>query len=201
MGQVNRSGIEVVQGEDATVEGIRALEPDAIIIATGSRPIIPDIPGLDACVTVEEVLTRKQEVGQRVLILGGGMMGLEVAEFLASRGKECTVIEALDEVARDMDPISRKMLLKRLDALPVEILKGCKLVRLEDGRPHMSVNGDHLELEPFASVVVTTGSSPRNILPENLGRAGFKVSVVGDAAKPGNIHYAVKSGHRAAMSI
>jgi len=201
MGQVDRSGIEVVQGEDATVEGIRALEPDAIIIATGSRPIIPDIPGLDAAVTVEEVLKGRQEVGHRVLILGGGMVGLEVAEFLASRGKQCTVIEALDEVARDMDPISRKMLLKRLDALPVEILKGCKLVRLEDGRPHMSVKGEPLELEPFASVVVAAGSSPRNILPENLGRAGFKVSVVGDAAKPGSIQDAVRSGHSAALSI
>jgi NADPH-dependent 2,4-dienoyl-CoA reductase/sulfur reductase-like enzyme len=136
-----------------------------------------------------------------VLILGGGMVGVEVAEFLAKRGKQVVVVEILEEVARDMDPISRKLLLKRLEALPTELHTTTELMRIDDGRVFINYRGDQRELGRFDTVVVTAGNRPFNPLSEQLVGVEFAVKVVGDADKPGTIYDAVGSGHKAGMTV
>ena len=199
--QVERSGIEVHLGEEATRDKLEALNPDAVVIATGSRPVIPNIPGLDDPFTGEEILTGIREAGNRVLVLGGGMVGVEIAEFLAKRGKQVVVVEILEEVARDMDPISRKLILKRLEALPVELHTTTELVSINDGRVLINYRGDQRELGQFDTVVVATGNRSFNPLADQLQGAEFTVKVVGDADKPGTIYEAVHSGHKAGMTV
>jgi 2,4-dienoyl-CoA reductase (NADPH2) len=199
--EVERSGIGVRLGEEATREKLEALSPDAVVIATGSRPAIPDIPGLDDPITGEGILTGAREAGDRVLILGGGMIGIEVAEFLAERGKQVAVLEILEEIAQDMDPISRKLALNRLASLPVELHLTTKLVRISHGRAFVDSQGDQRELGQFDTVVVATGNHPFDTLSEHLQGAEFAVKVIGDAEKPGNIYQAVRSGHEVGLAI
>ena len=199
--QVERSGIEIHLGEETTRDKLEALNPDTVVIATGSRPAIPNIPGLLNPITGEEILTGIREAGNRVLVLGGGMVGVEVAEFLAKRGKQVAVVEILEEIARDMDPISRKLLLKRLEALPVELHTTTELLRIKDGRAFIDYRGDQRELGQFDTVIVATGNHSFDPLSDQLQGVEFAIKVVGDAEKPGTIYDAVSSGHKAGMTV
>jgi 2,4-dienoyl-CoA reductase-like NADH-dependent reductase (Old Yellow Enzyme family)/thioredoxin reductase len=199
--KVEHSEIGLRLGEEATLDKLKELKPDAVVLATGSRPVVPDIPGLDNSITGEEALTNIDEVGNRVLILGGGMIGMEVAEFLALSGKQCIVVEMLEDIANDMDPISRKLMMKRLQSLPVEIRTRTELKRIENNRAIVTFQDAEVDLGQFDSHVVAVGNRAFTPLLEELQKEGIAVTTAGDAQKPARIYDAVLSGHKAAMSI
>jgi 2,4-dienoyl-CoA reductase-like NADH-dependent reductase (Old Yellow Enzyme family)/thioredoxin reductase len=199
--QLMRSGIDIQLGREATRERLSGLSPDVVILATGSRPSVPDVPGLDDPITGEEILTETRQAGDRVLVLGGGMVGMEVAEFLGKRGKEVAVVEMLEEVARDMDPISLKMTLKRFESLPIPIHTSTRALSFENGNTLVAKQGERHDLGRFDSVVVTVGNHPHDPLSHELREAGFEVEVVGDAEKPGKLYDAVNSGHAAGVAV
>jgi NADPH-dependent 2,4-dienoyl-CoA reductase/sulfur reductase-like enzyme len=199
--QVERSDMEIHVEEEAIRSKIETFCPDVVIIATGSRPSAPDIKGLEHPITPEEVLKGTREIGHKVLILGGGMVGMEVAELLAKSGRQVIVIEMLADVAVDMDPISRNMMLNRLASLPVEIHTTTKLVLFEERRALVSCQGNQRDLGEFDSVIVATGNRPFNPLSEELIGAGFEVHVIGDAMKVGKVGDAIRSGQTIGTSI
>jgi 2,4-dienoyl-CoA reductase (NADPH2) len=199
--QIEGSAVDLRLGREASVEDILALRPEAVIVATGSRPTIPAIPGLEDPVTAEEILSGAREPGSRVLVLGGGMVGIEVAELLAVQDRHCVVVEALEEVARDMSPLNRKLVMKRLASLPVELHTGTQLARLEDRRAIVSREGQESDLGAFDCVVVAIGNRPYDPLSAKLRAEGLAVSVVGDAERPARVVDAVCSGHAAAAAI
>jgi 2,4-dienoyl-CoA reductase (NADPH2) len=199
--QVEGAPVEVRLGREATVGDIKALRPEAVIVATGSRPFVPTVPGLEEPATAEEILSGAREPGRRVLVLGGGMVGIEVAELLASQDRHCVVVEALDEVARDMSPLNRKLLMKRLASLPVELHTGTELVRMEGRRAIVTREGQERDLGAFDSVVVAVGNRSDDRLSAKLRAEGLAVAVVGDAEKPARVVDAVSSGRAAAAAI
>jgi NADPH-dependent 2,4-dienoyl-CoA reductase/sulfur reductase-like enzyme len=196
---VERSGVDVRTGFEATAEKIKELHPARIIVATGSRPIVPSIPGLDDALTAEQVLSGGRAVGRRVLILGGGLVGVEMAEHLARQQRTVVVVELLDDVARDMEAISRKMILKRLESLSVQIHKGTRLVRMKGGEAHVTVgdSGEESSIGRFDSVLVSVGHQPHDPLSTDLRSAGIAVEVLGDAREPRQIFDATQAGRRA----
>jgi 2,4-dienoyl-CoA reductase-like NADH-dependent reductase (Old Yellow Enzyme family)/thioredoxin reductase len=198
--EVMRSGVDI-RLQEATLKTLTELRPDFVIVATGSKPIIPNIPGLDNPITPEEVLTENREMGNRILIIGGGMVGMEVAEFLAQKGSKCVVIEILEEVAQDMVPLSRSLMMKRLSVLPVEIHTLTKLARLENHHAIVEHDGNQDDLGAFDSVVVAVGNQTFEPLSRGLRQQGIAVGVAGDAAQPSNIHNAVISGHEVALTV
>jgi NADPH-dependent 2,4-dienoyl-CoA reductase/sulfur reductase-like enzyme len=200
---VRRSGAEIRTGVEATVDTILDVKPDHVIVATGSRPIVPHIKGLTDPLTAEEALTGAREPGARVLILGGGLVGIERAEQLGLAGREVTVVELLDDVARDMEAITRKMTLKRLQALPVTILTTTRLVRIEDGEAFVCAPDAREErsLGRFDSVLVAVGHLPNDDLSERLRQRGASVTVVGDASEPRQIFDATRAGREAVESF
>ena len=134
-----------------------------------------------------------------VLVVGGGLIGLEAAEFLHLRDHDVTVIEALDDVARDMEMITRKLTLKRLSG--VQIHTGARLQHIQDGVATVQIAGAPHELGPFDSVVLAVGSSPVDDLSAGLRDRGITTHVVGDAADLQQIMGAVRGGWRAANNL
>jgi 2,4-dienoyl-CoA reductase-like NADH-dependent reductase (Old Yellow Enzyme family)/thioredoxin reductase len=193
---VEKSGIDLRVGTEATVEEIVELGPSRVIVATGSRPIIPDIPGLEGPLTAEEVLTGSRDAGRRILILGGGLVGIELAEKLAGDGREVVVVELLEDVARDMEAISRKMTLMRLQALPVEIHTQTRLLSFEGSEAIVrdESSGDQGSLGFFASILVAVGHRSHDPLSAGLVEAGLDVEVIGDARKPAQVWDATQEG-------
>jgi len=200
---VESAGVDLRIGLEPTLEDIAELHPQKVVLATGSKPIIPDIPGLEDPLTAEEVLTGNRDVGRRVLILGGGLVGIELAEQLAVNGHEIVVVELLADVARDMEAISRKMTLKRLQGLPVEIHTGTRLLSLEDGETLVrdESTGEERSLGSFDSVLVAVGHRSHDPFSAALQETGLEVEVVGDARKPGQVWDATQDGRAAITTL
>jgi len=199
--QLERSDIEIHLGQQATAADLKQLDPDVIIIATGSHAIIPGIEGLEEPLTDVQVLTGPILAGDRMLVLGGGMIGLELAEYLATNHKQVVVIEKLDDVAQDMDPVSKKLLLNRLNSLPVEILTSTELVNFSGKTASVHSQGHTKDLGHFDQTIVTVGHTSYDPLSDYLDSETTPVMVIGDADKPARIYDAVIAGHRVAMSI
>ena len=201
IGKIKRSNITLKLQSRATVDRILQEAPDEVILATGAAPVGLEIPGLEDSITAFEVLSQKEGVGKRVLIVGGGMIGLETAEFLLEKGHAVTVVEILDELATDMEPLTRKLTLKSLDKLNVRLLTSVKLKRFDGHRAFIKENGSESLLGEFDTVVMAVGTESRQELLKPLLKEGLKVHIVGDAAKPANLFDAVKSGFEIGRSI
>jgi len=200
---VATAGVEVRVGFEATVDAVLALEPARVVLATGSQPIEPPIPGLVEPLTAEQILTGAREPGPRVLVLGGGLVGIEMAELLASRGKEVVVVELLADIARDMEPVSRKMTLTRIQGSPVTIHTSTRLLRMDGDEAVVTVDDadDERSLGRFDSVLVAVGHRSVDPLSSGLRAAGVPVEVVGDAARPGQILDATRGGFAAVAAM
>jgi 2,4-dienoyl-CoA reductase (NADPH2) len=199
--QLRASNVDIRTFRAATAKEILDERPDQVIIATGATPIIPSIPGLRKPLTGEDVLTESTAVGKRVLIIGGGMVGLETAEFLVSKGHRITVVEMLEDVARDMLPITRKLTLKNLTEARVEILTSTEVTRFVGEEAFAISDGTEKSLGPFDSVVVASGTRSVNELAAFLHRPGLEVIVIGDAKAPRQIGDAVRDGFNAAVGL
>jgi 2,4-dienoyl-CoA reductase-like NADH-dependent reductase (Old Yellow Enzyme family)/thioredoxin reductase len=195
------SGATIRTETEATVKSVVSLDPDVVVLATGASPAKIPVTGLDCAFTGDQVLKEEVDTGKSVLIVGGGMVGIEVAEFLAVQGKTVTVIEILDEIAHDMFPITRKLTLKRLKDLPVEILTETVLESVDGGQAVVRGPAGVRHLGPFDSVVVAVGTKSNCELATPLLAQGLDVHVVGDAAELEQIIGAVRSAWEVACSI
>ena len=102
------SGVKVFLGTAPSVADLAELKPDTLIVATGSAPVIPRFcEGIANAVTAEDILTGKAKAGQRVLVVGGGMVGSETAEYLALKGGDVTILELRPDLAADMQARAR----------------------------------------------------------------------------------------------
>jgi len=200
---VESSDIELRIGVAPSVEDIVALDPATVIVATGSRPLLPPIPGLEDPLTAEEVLTGKRTPGARVLVLGGGLVGIEMADHLAANGHEVVVVELLEDIARDMEGITRTMTLTRLAALPVTIHTKTRLLRMDGKEAIVHINEREAEtsLGTFDSVIVSVGHRPFDPFSEALRSAGLEVAVVGDARAPGQIWDATQQARNTLVDL
>lgn len=201
--QLAQAGVQVNLGSALTREKVIAEKPDVIIVATGSRPVVPeftaksDIP----VITADEVLLSKAAVGEKVAIVGGGMVGAETANYLASLEKEVILLEMSSHIASDMESNTRFLLLRDLEQRKVRILTGVTVTRVaEKGVFYTRGNGEEY-IGPVDIVVVACGAEPVNLLSEVLQKKGFHVVTVGDAASPRKALEAIEEGYRAALEI
>lgn len=205
-GQLRELGVEVVLKTVATPEWLREVRPDAVIVATGSRPLIPRIPGVEGAVTADDALTGRAKVGRRIAVIGGGLVGVETALHFAMEGRSVTVLEALPEVARDLAPGARFALLRPgglLERYGVRVLTSVTVVGIGGGgveavRPPL----ERLLIE--ADTVVLAVGRQSNLDPELLKaakEAAKEVYIVGDAKEPRKMLDAIHEGFFAAVKI
>lgn len=194
-GQMEKLEVEVRLGCDVTPEMVSRLAPDTVIVATGALPLLPPIPGArEHAVSAWDVLSGSAQVGNRVAVIGGGDVGCETAEFLTARGKQVSILEMLTDVAPELVPWTRRMLLDRLVASSVEILLQARVTTIEPGRVLFERRGVASELIPVDSVVLACGVRPQGELAAQLRTAGIAVRAIGDAVRPGNLADAIRAG-------
>lgn len=190
--------LNIVFNKECTAEDIKKEKPDVVILATGATPLIPgDIEGLKIshAVTAWEVLSGKQSVKGKAVIVGGGVVGLETADFLSEKGVGVSVVEMLDDVGLDEEPITRNVLLSRLKQKGVHILTRKKMERVAD-KAVMVRNRDNDALEPieYDYVVLALGASSYNPLEEDLRGEVKELYTIGDAKQARKISDAVYEG-------
>lgn len=200
--QCSRLGVQLRCGTEATVDLLRELDADEVILATGATPIMPPIPGahLPHVVSVNDVLSGNAAVGQQVVIVGGGSVGAEAANFLRSPARSVTVVEMRSSVAEDEFATVRVALLEQLRQKEVALLTDTAVQEI--GEHSVKVRrGDTVSELPCDSVIIAVGSRPLNTLQKPLEDAGFHVQVVGDAEGVGLVMKAVHQGYYAAQNI
>jgi hypothetical protein len=132
---------------------------------------------------------------------GGGMVGLECAEFLVKKGHEVTIVEILEDVAGDMVPITRKLTLKEPASSKAIILTNTKITRLEGKKAYIKTDEKESIPGEFDSVVAAVGTKSVDELREPFEKQGIEVRTIGDAGKPGQIYDVIRDGFETAINI
>ena len=201
--QLTKSNVRVELGKKVTAAGIEEFGPEALVLATGADPVVPRIPGLDNIHTVQalDVLEDKVQVGDRVVVIGGGMVGCETAELLVEKGKSVTVVEILPEMAVTVGPSLRAFLLDRLEEKGVTLLPRVKCEEVIRGGVVIATAGGEQKTIGVDTIVLAVGASSNTKLGEEIKGKVPEVYQVGDCIEPRKIRDAIGEGYRAGLHI
>ncbi len=204
-GAARRAGARLVLGVEAMAETVLGERPDVVVMATGARPGVPEIPGLTDSPTVDafEVLRRPLDGVGRVLVIGGGVLGVGVAHVLAEHDAEVVVVEAGKELAGEIGVRPRWLYVERLLARPnVTAHLGTTVEALGERHAVLWNGWEQWELKDIDLVVPTRPMLPVSDLAEALWAEpdGPPVFLVGDCLQPRTaleaMHEAAALGHR-----
>ena len=206
--EIKRLGVKVSREKNLDRESIVNLNPDAVVISTGSITMTPDIPGLDNpnVVTVHQILKHDAPVGRNVVVLGGGNTGCEVADYLSERGHKVSIMEMSNKIAADIGPARRYLLLRRLRESGVRHFLLCRIKAIHSDRVlyiRQTADG-HRSLKELTNIdtfVNSLGLRSLDALQNELEGSVERIFVIGDALHPGKILDAVAEGAEAARMI
>ena len=196
-------GVEVRLNTEVTPEYVEKEQADAVIIAVGSRPVVPPLPGIngDNVVIVNNYYLEKDKVkGGEVVVLGGGLAGCECAIHLAREGKKVHLVEMRGELAPDANIRHRPILLKELEDRGVICHTSHQGLRVTEEGIWCKAQEQEV-LIPGTSVVCAVGQKARRDVVETLLDSAPVVKQIGDCIRPANICMAVYQGYHAALDI
>ncbi len=200
--QVTKSGVELRLRERFTSDWLAKLKPDVVVLATGVVPFIPQIPGIDGgqVIQASQVLAGA-EVGERVVVVGGELVGCETALYLAERGKKVTIMRRGPELATKVNQFIRIPLIGRLQAKGVTILTGVEYEEISDSGVVIRNGAGERKVVEADTVVLAAGAKPNTELLALVEGKVSKVLCVGDCVQPRGIREAVEEGCRAGLTI
>lgn len=189
---------------EVTEELIQEVKPDAIIVATGAKPLTPPIKGmdLDQVVYAEDILLGHVDIANGpVVVCGGGEVGGETAHYMQEKNHQVTIVEMQQDILNDMMPMTRECLMNMLHESGVQVHTNFKVKEItQDGVVGEDANG-HTATLPAVQVVSAFGYKAYNPL-EDIAKANCKeVYVVGGAIKAGNAITATREGMEAALKL
>ncbi len=172
---------------------------DEIFIATGSKPAVPPIEGLEKYYWAEVLQDDNLPDNKRVVVIGGGLIGTEVAAKLLQKGNKIFIVEMLDEVARGMEMIEKKLTMKALKDNDVNIFVNTMVKKVDGDKVFLESETMKQTLENIDLIVLATGMKPYNPYADvDLGK---KVHLIGDVAKVGKAQDAISSAFFEAANV
>jgi NADPH-dependent 2,4-dienoyl-CoA reductase/sulfur reductase-like enzyme len=201
--QLKNSGVHLELNRIINKETIETISPDAVIFATGSEPVKLKIEGVSDknSATADQILKGLTIEGKQVLVIGGGAVGCEVAEFLAKKGKNVVIVEQLNDIALNVDRINRVSLLKELDKLNVKIFTKSKIKCIQNKFATIESGGDLLKLK-VDFVVIAVGKKPIKNALENFIKQNTKETyIIGDRIRARGILEAVHEGYQIVLKL
>ena len=198
-----RAGVDIHLGTRITPDRLLAERPDVVIVATGGLPLTIPFPGLESTrwLPATDALERAVLVQTAsVFVIGGGLLGLEAADFLAAQGKRVTLVEMRSEVGADMDGLARSMLVGRLRQRQVEIYTDTRVTRLTEDTAIAERDGQAIQF-PIETVVLAVGVRPNRELADGLEGSGLELHVVGDAVEPRRVLEAIEEAFEVAATL
>ena len=209
--QAHKAGVKVKLEQEVTPEIIEEHQPDVVILATGGLPLIPTgIPGIcgENVVTAWDVLSGRVFPGPRVLIIGGGKVGCETADYLAHPvddlnplGNRVTILEMMDNVVLDDLTLWRSVLIQRLKNKGINIITQAKVTEiLPDGVKYVK-NTREEKIGGMNAIVVAVGTKSDSVLSTKLEGSTIPTFVIGDAKEPRDALEAIAEGAEAGRKI
>ncbi|HAE16206.1 MAG TPA: NADH:flavin oxidoreductase, partial [Erysipelotrichaceae bacterium] len=196
------AGVEIRTNTEVTKKYVEQEQPDALIIAVGSSPIVPPIEGLDGdnVVVVNNYYLEKDKVGDSVVVFGGGLAGCECAVHLGMEGKEVHIVEMRDVLAPDANVRHRPLLMAEINKFAAVHTGHKGLEVTKEGIICETASGEKV-LVPGKTVICALGQRSRSDIVEQLRGSAPFVRVIGDAERVSTITNAVYWGYHAALDI
>ncbi len=193
--QVKDLGVHIKVGEEVDETVIDKIKPDLVILATGSLPINPDIPGVqnNNVLTAEEILTGAS-FGANVVIVGGGMVGCETAEFLADKGAKVTIVEMLSHVVTDMGLLTRALLMERMKQKGIKIFTKKTVKEINTGGLILEEDGHSESIDHMDTIVLAMGYKSDMNLEKIIEEKGIPFYKIGDCSEPRSMMEAIHEG-------
>jgi 2,4-dienoyl-CoA reductase-like NADH-dependent reductase (Old Yellow Enzyme family)/thioredoxin reductase len=201
--QLKKLGVCVSTGIQATEVKVKQFAPDAVVVATGANPVVPDIRGLEKAKPVQaaDVLLDKARVGVDVVVIGGEMVACDVAEFLAGRGKRVTMMRRGHEMAEKINPRTRKPLLERLRNAGVNMLAGVSYEEVTESGVTIKTREGEGKTIKADTIVLAAGAVSERKLYDDIKDVLPEVYLVGDGLSPRKVGEAIAEGFQAGLKI
>ncbi|HIJ57615.1 MAG TPA: FAD-dependent oxidoreductase [Deltaproteobacteria bacterium] len=201
--QLAKLRVEVRMNELCTAEKIEEGRPEVVIVATGSTPRIPDLPGINGnnVVTAIDVLIGRKHAGQIVVIVGGGSTGCETGEFLAQLGKQVTILEMQGRMGADYGPMNRWVVIDRLIDAGIRLECGMKVESITEKGVSGIRAGLYPEFFEADTVVLSLGMISDDVVARDMEGKVPTIFKIGDAVKPAGVGEAIESGFKIGSQI
>ena len=192
----------IMTGKMVDAELVEALQPDLLVWATGAVQYIPEIKALGdqySMTSVEYFRGGKEIKGPRILVIGAGRAGLEIAEKLGNEGYEVVATKRADPIGSFMEDITRKLTLKRIADQPqVTLMPHTAVKAFKQDRVEVEQDGEIKRLAPFQTVILASGMRSAPGPDDDIEKLAVKVEIIGDAGEVQDIFSAVRSGYELA---
>ena len=198
-----KEGVDIRLNTPVTQELLSAIDPDAVILATGGTPLHINLEGIDGDNVMDavDILDGRENPGNRILMIGGGMTGVETADYLAEHGKAVTIVEMRPDIALDETSAPRFFLIPRLKEHGVEWIVNATVKKILPDGVVYEQNGTEHTCSGYDTIVLALGVRPNNPLEEAVRALGKEVYVIGDAAKPAPANKATEAALDAVLKL
>ncbi len=202
--QVEKLPVKVLLNTCVTPEFIREGGYDAVILAVGSTPARPPIPGLDdpSVEHATTVYTKLDQIGGKVAVLGGGLVGCETGLYLAEHGHDVTIIEMQEEIAPEANWMHKEGMMQSFAKAPITCRTGLRVSRVIPGQGVHAINGDNEEVFiPADAIVYAMGMRPNTAVVEELRDVVLDTVVIGDCVRPRKARHAIEEAIWAVVNL
>lgn len=201
--QLKELDVEVDLNREATAAMVKKFKPEVVILATGVKPLFPEIPGMEKAhvVLAIDVLEGKVEVGNRVAVIGGELVGCQTAEFLIERGKDVTVMRRGPEMALGAGFFLRTSFLDRLLEKGITLITEVKYEEVTPRGLVVTTKEGKREIIEADTIVLAAGAIPNRKLSEELKEKVPEIHLIGDCVKPRTIRNAIADAYRIGLEI
>ncbi|MCI8327781.1 MAG: FAD-dependent oxidoreductase [Lachnospiraceae bacterium] len=197
--EVENKGVKVLLNTEATVKAIQDMQADKVILATGSKPFVPPIPGIERAEECWDVLaSAAKPKGKKITIIGGGNVGCETALTLLQTDNQITILEMLPTLSNGQEASHRMRDLEELEKGGVNAQTGAAVKKIEKNGVHYQDKEGNMQFVEDDILITATGQRPAGgTLEEELIEAGIEVQPAGDAIAMGNLRVNALSGFMA----
>lgn len=208
--RLEQAGVEVRLGRRLTAEDVaRDFAGYEVVLATGAEPIVPAWAGaFKQAVTADDILAGRAFPGKKIVVVGGGSVGCEVADYLAplvndlAKGnRDITLVEMGPTLDPTEGAAGRAALITRMMSKGVHVLTEARVTGVTEDSISYEKDGEEHVIEGADTMVLALGYRPDGSLAEALTAAGARVHVIGDAEKPGNIKDAMAAAYALAREL
>ena len=208
--RLEQEGVEVVLVRRITAEDIkRDYAGYEVVAAYGADPIVPaSMTGFKQVCTADDILYGRVHPGKKIVIVGGGSVGCETADYLAplvndlaKANRDITLIEMTDVLAANESGAGRAVLITRMIGKGVHVLTGARVTEVAEDTITYEMDGEAHEIEGADTLVLALGYRTNTELVDNLDAAGITVHAIGDAERPGNIRDAIGAAYAVAKGL
>ncbi len=195
-------GVEIRLNSPVSPEFVRDFAPDALMVAVGSESAIPPISGIESpkVIPATALDTREGEIGKKVVVLGGGLVGCESGLHLAMQGHDVTIVEMGASLAPDANPRHRPLLMAELDKYTRVLISHKASAVTEEGLVCITPDGSEVLIEAD-TVLCAAGLRPREDIVDSLRGTAPIVEIIGDCVEPGTVRGATFRAYHAAIDI